>query len=811
MPLEQVNFQSVLSSLHHEDGLPWAIGALEPASIGVILIDPDWKILYTNPLGRKVLPTFSDQSDQCLRIFPPRPTQPSETAVCCLNPALAPYLLEFIEVEWQAEIAFAVFVNPSAQPAGVQIPSTDVTADSQRVQNIIAISGLILTSPTWRSHLGTILSLLGNAAGADRVSLFLQPGKEVYVTQRRGFSWQSDDLSALNQAPIKTGPLIRIELTDWNELLQANQVVQKQIYQLKPHQQALFNGLQIKSTLLVPVFAQQEWCGTLEMDCVETERTWLSTEVDRLKKFTRLIGARIQKERAEEKLQSLFVNERNNYASLGILHEIGLALNAIMDVEVVLDRLLGQARQLIPLDFGSVYLLENGVLTLTRLYETQKNTRSSKPTRPSEILLTRFPILQHIVSTLTPVLIHSLSTEPEWISPEGKTNFQSWIGAPIVVDNRVIGLLSLYCENEIFTSQHLTIIASFAQMAARAMTNARLFDEVAKTLLHEQRLNEITQIIASTLDLETVLHTILRLTTQLINADSGLLALTENENRLKIAYTYNLPREFKDTVMDPTHSISWDILRNGYPILLEDYSSHPQALPDLITEGVQSYLGVPLIAGNEALGVLSLFRKVTNRKFKDQDRFLAEIIARQAGIAIQNAHRYEEATRLATRDSLTGLYNRRHFFELANREFDRSMRYERALAVIMLDLDNLKQINDTFGHQTGDRALQIVAQTCVKSVRRPDLIGRYGGDEFVMLLPETTLPNAVTLAERLVNCVGQTTLENEGAQIHLSISLGVADLKTTTRNLETLIEHADQAQYQAKQSGKGKFNIWGDQ
>ncbi len=262
--------------------------------------------------------------------------------------------------------------------------------------------------------------------------------------------------------------------------------------------------------------------------------------------------------------------------------------------------------------------------------------------------------------------------------------------------------------------------------------------------------------------------------------------------------------------MSPSESISSEIYRNGYPILLENYSSHPQAITELIADGVHSYLGVPLIAGNETLGVLSLFRKVQNRKFKDQDRFLAEIIARQAGIAIQNANRYEEAHRLATRDSLTNLYNRRHFFELASREFDRARRYSRELTAIMLDLDNLKQINDTFGHQTGDRALQLVAQTCMQSVRRPDLIGRYGGDEFIFLLPETNLANAVALGQRLLNCVKQNILENEGAQITLSISLGVAEMIDSMRNLETLIEHADQAQYQAKHSGKGRLNVWGE-
>jgi diguanylate cyclase (GGDEF)-like protein len=196
------------------------------------------------------------------------------------------------------------------------------------------------------------------------------------------------------------------------------------------------------------------------------------------------------------------------------------------------------------------------------------------------------------------------------------------------------------------------------------------------------------------------------------------------------------------------------------------------------------------------------------RPFSDRDRFLAEMVARQAGIAIQNARRYEEAKHLATHDSLTGVYTRHHFFELAHREYERSLRYQRPLALIMLDLDGLKQINDEYGHQAGDQALQVLAQICKSALRQVDLIGRYGGDEFIILLPETELMKAVRAAERVRERANQAVIQNHQGAVRISVSLGVAALESDVESFEALVDRADQAQYAAKENGKNQVRIW---
>ncbi len=160
--------------------------------------------------------------------------------------------------------------------------------------------------------------------------------------------------------------------------------------------------------------------------------------------------------------------------------------------------------------------------------------------------------------------------------------------------------------------------------------------------------------------------------------------------------------------------------------------------------------------------------------------------------------------KLALTDALTGLYNRRGFYELGEREIERSFRFNHPLTVIMMDVDHLKEINDIHGHFTGDHVLRNIATRCVKQLRRIDILGRYGGDEFVILLPETPMRMGSLVAERLRRCVADAVIPKENELIQTSISLGVSGLTTDVTSLDALIKRADTAMYAAKQSGRNQ-------
>lgn len=167
-------------------------------------------------------------------------------------------------------------------------------------------------------------------------------------------------------------------------------------------------------------------------------------------------------------------------------------------------------------------------------------------------------------------------------------------------------------------------------------------------------------------------------------------------------------------------------------------------------------------------------------------------------------HAEEQLKQMAIKDSLTGTYNRRFFQQRLEEEFLRSQRYHRPLSVIMMDIDYFKQVNDQAGHLAGDKILIHTAQTLTRSLRRVDVIARYGGDEFGILLPETTHNDTLSLAERLLEHIKKDSVYFEGAELNVTVSIGVASLGPGIHSTEDLVIRADQALYQAKSLGRNR-------
>ncbi|HBY08006.1 MAG TPA: hypothetical protein DEH22_09570, partial [Chloroflexi bacterium] len=163
---------------------------------------------------------------------------------------------------------------------------------------------------------------------------------------------------------------------------------------------------------------------------------------------------------------------------------------------------------------------------------------------------------------------------------------------------------------------------------------------------------------------------------------------------------------------------------------------------------------------------------------------------------------------LAITDPLTRLYNRRHFFELAKQEFARTRRYQSELAVIMLDLDHFKQVNDRYGHLIGDLVLQTFAGHVQACIRETDILARYGGEEFIILLPQTSFGNSQNLAERLRQIIATQPIVTNDYSISITLSIGISNLLEDDTDIDMLISRADQALYTAKNSGRNQVVVW---
>lgn len=174
-----------------------------------------------------------------------------------------------------------------------------------------------------------------------------------------------------------------------------------------------------------------------------------------------------------------------------------------------------------------------------------------------------------------------------------------------------------------------------------------------------------------------------------------------------------------------------------------------------------------------------------------------------ANTALKEALAREE--QLARTDWLTGLLNRSHFFPLAVHEYTNARRYGRPLALIMFDIDHFKLVNDRFGHLAGDKVLQTIARITQRQLRAADVVGRYGGEEFIALLPMTAAAPALAIAERLLTEVRDTVIETERGAVRVTLSLGVAELLPADDSIERVLDRADQALYAAKHAGRDQI------
>ena len=343
-------------------------------------------------------------------------------------------------------------------------------------------------------------------------------------------------------------------------------------------------------------------------------------------------------------------------------------------------------------------------------------------------------------------------------------------------------------------------LLSLKRAVTTAIETEKQFENEKQKRMFEETLREVTRAITSTLDLKEVLGKILEAMAQFINFDKSAVLLSEDDDFvIKANNGYDAATLAEGTAIDAAQDeLIGRIVQKREPVIGEKMETR---FLEGAGDGVLA--GIPIIYQGNLLGIIVLNCKTGN--ISDELTFT---LAGQAGIAIQNARLFERINAMATTDGLTGLNNRRHFFDLAEREFVRYKRYGAPLSVFMIDVDHFKRINDVHGHAVGDQVLMHLAKKLKGLVRDSDIVGRYGGEEFAVILPETKLDTAAGIAERVRKAIENDAVRAEEIEdLKYTLSLGVSTFTRDVRSVAAVFKAADEALYEAKSLGRNRIAV----
>ena len=313
-------------------------------------------------------------------------------------------------------------------------------------------------------------------------------------------------------------------------------------------------------------------------------------------------------------------------------------------------------------------------------------------------------------------------------------------------------------------------------------------------------------------DPEEAYATILRHSTELLASErASLLLFDEAAGQLEVkAAVGPRAKAAREMRVNEGEGVSGRVLREGRPLVVRDMAAAGQQhAPAERRYKSESFISYPLTVGGRKVGVLNVTDKAAGGAYDDLDLNLLDMLAPQMALALDRAAWHQKATQfqlLSITDPLTGLLNRRYLEERLAEEVERSKRHRFSMSFLMIDIDNFKEYNDRFGHQAGDRALELTAQCLKSALRSADVAARYGGEEFCVLLPQTSAAEALVIAERIRRRVETTPfphgVEQQGGAV--TVSIGVSAFGPRLETPESIVRGADLALYAAKSRGKNR-------
>jgi diguanylate cyclase (GGDEF)-like protein/PAS domain S-box-containing protein len=666
-----------------------------------------------------------------------------------------------------------------------------------------------------------IITNVGDVVPYSRMTILLAEAGEAFVARTSGFEDRNEEEIVSAQKFIVLETLTLRSMADTGEPFIIQDTKNFEGWKVLP------GSAWVRSYVGTPIIVDGQPVGFINLNS-ETAHSFTPADGERLKAFADQAAIAIKNAR--------LYGETERYArNMAQLNEITRAALSAPDLQTMLQTLADLLGEMFKADHAHITLWEEQlkVTIPVAAYGPMRDIYADLVFEPGELTLT-----ESILNAGEPLIIDG--NDSPYYSPRvgGIYPAESKLGFPLIANGKKLGAVIIrYDQLHHFSQEEIMLGNQAAGQIALAISRLQSLESEQQRTAELTRANSLIMAlghVASRIEIAPDPDGVMKtMGTELNRLGVHSLAALFIPGSLDLAIHYLSFEPKSISLVERLVKISMSNYRLTpdrfyfYPEVIADrrpvFTTEPilnvaamlPLLPDGIIRQVASLIEVkngtkgiclPLIADEKVLGTLWMW----GENLEESDLPAASVFATQVAIALENARLYTITQQLAITDDLTGFYNRRGLFELGRREVERALRFNHMLAAIMLDIDHFKGINDAHGHSVGDEVLQRLADSWRETLRGIDIMGRYGGEEFLVLLPETNLSTARQVAERMRERVDNIPLTTTAGPVSITISLGVATLMGEIMSLEELIADADKALYEAKETGRNRVAILGE-
>ena len=796
---------------------PEHLTVLKNMKDGVIVLNAQRRILYINPVTERL---FNRREDEAIG-------QPFGVVSGEYHEKISPYLTG---QEHRAEITlregsqartFEVTASPissmnqpqTLEKSDIMVTLHDITERKEaevllsRRESIMSAISLaaeqFLKETTWENKISDVLKKIGQAADVSRIIVVKNDSaRDGLILSSLVHEWTAPGIQSLLQNPEFTNvPIREAGFSRWVEAMSQGRSIHGLFNSLPEEEKRFMQALGSQSFAAIPVLTNHEWWGFLMFEECCEEREWTGLELDAFRAAANILGAAEVRTRTEQKLIQ-------RQRALSLLQEIVSVSLQAQDVKEMAETVANRLAKLINADGCFVTLWDDASQRTLPLaaYGPLRETYAATKVEPGEKTFTQS------VLELGHTLIIENTEDTPYAAHRITQNFpsKSVLVLPLTTRDKKLGALLIsfntlhhFEKEEIQVSEQAAALIALALEKFQAMEHAQRRADTSETLRKAGAAVTEMRKMGDTVDnILEQLHRVIpydSASVQLLDGDELEIVGGRGWEKASdvIGIRFHVPGDNPNSV----------VIDTGKPYHLPETWKVYKAFLNPPHNHIRSWLGVPLMIQGKVIGLLAIDSSEPNH-FTEDDLIVAAEFANQVAVALENARIFQETQNQAITDPLTGLYNRRGLFELGKVEFARSVRLDNPFSAIMLDLDHFKQVNDTHGHSAGDSILQEFAIRCKSCIREIDYIGRYGGEEIVILLPDTDMKASLMVAERLRAVMADNPIQlDKERHIKVTASLGVACKDKNTTSLDMLIARADQAMYLAKHKGRNRVAV----